>query len=109
MPIGSRLAQEARTLSLTCLPRRVSQCLWVLRPCFYHRHHLVFSWLLVLHLIYGDRVNTKALSRHGSVPLAYQPYRRLLCAAYWCTKALLWWFADQALQAFPPPAEGSSI
>jgi hypothetical protein len=30
----------------------------------------------------------------------------LLCATYWCTKALLWWFADQALQAFPPPEDG---
>jgi hypothetical protein len=55
MPIGSRIAQEARTISLTCLPRRVSQGLRVLRPCFHHRHHLVFSWFLVLHLIYGER------------------------------------------------------
>jgi len=61
---------------------------------------------LVLHLVYGDRANLKELSRHGPAHLAYQPYRRLLCAAYWCTKALLWWFADQALQALPPPEDG---
>jgi hypothetical protein len=93
-------------MSLTCLPRCVSQCLRVLGPCFHHRHHLVFSWLLVLHLVYGDRANLKELSRHSPVHLAYQHYRRLLCAAYWCTKALLWWFADQALQALPPPEDG---
>jgi hypothetical protein len=93
-------------MSLTCLPRRVSQCLRVLGPCFHHRHHLVFSWLLVLHLVYGDRANLKELSRHGPAHLAYQHYRRLLCAAYWCTKALLWWFADQALQALPSPEDG---
>jgi hypothetical protein len=93
-------------MSLTCLPRCVSQCLRVLGPCFHHRHHLVFSGLLVLHLISGDRANLKELSRHGSAQLAYQHYRRLLCAAYWCTKTLLWWFADQALQAFPPPEDG---
>jgi hypothetical protein len=93
-------------MSLTCLPRRVSQCLRVLGPCFRHRHQLVFSWLLGLHLLYGERANLNALARHGPAPLAYPPYRRLLCAAYWCTKTLLWWFAEQALQAFPPPEDG---
>jgi hypothetical protein len=92
-------------MSLTCLPRSVSMCLRVLRPCFRHRHHLAFSWLLLLHLIYGERANLRALARHGPSPLAYQQYRRRLCAAYWCTKTLLWWFADQALQAFPPPED----
>jgi hypothetical protein len=93
-------------VSLTCLPRRVSQCLRVLEPCFRHRHQLVFSWLLVLHLVYGERANLKALARYGPDHLAYQHYRRLLCAAYWCTKTLLWWFAEQAMQALPPPEDG---
>jgi hypothetical protein len=93
-------------MSLTCLPRRVSQCLRVLGPCIHHRHHLVFSWLLVWHLVYGERANLRALARHGPAHLAYQHYRWLLCATYWCTKTLLWWFADQALQAFPPPEDG---
>jgi hypothetical protein len=91
---------------LTCLPRCVSQCLRLLGPCFHHRHHLVFSWLLVWPLLYGDRANLKALSRHGPGHLAYQHYCRLLCAAYWCTTALPWWFAEQALRALPPPADG---
>jgi hypothetical protein len=106
LPIGSRTAQEARRLSLSCLPRCVSQWLRVLGPCFHHRHQLVFSWLLVLPLVYGDRATLKELSRHGPAHLAYQQYRRLLCAAYWGTKALLWWVVDQALQAFPPPEDG---
>jgi hypothetical protein len=93
-------------MSLICLPCLVSQCLRVLGPCFRHRHLLIFSWLLVLNLVYGERANLKVLARHGPAHLVYQPYRRLLCAAYWCAKTLLWWFADQALQAFPPPADG---
>jgi len=93
-------------MSLTCLPHRVSQCLRVLRPCFRNRHHLIFSWLLVLHLVYGHRANVQALSRHGPGHLAYQHYCRLLCATYWWTKTLLWWFADQAMRAFPPPDDG---
>lgn len=93
-------------MSLTCLPPQVSQCLRVLGPCFRHRHQLVFSWLLVLHIIYGERAHWQALARQGPAHLAYQQYRRLLCAGYWCTKSLLWWFADQALQALPPPEDG---
>src|SRR5919109_5655802 len=103
MPIGSRIPQGARTMSLSCLPRRVSQGLRVLGPCIRHRYQLVFRWLSVLHLLYGDRAHLQALARHGPQPLAYQHYRRLLYAAYWCTKTLLWWVADQALQAWPPP------
>jgi hypothetical protein len=91
---------------LTRLPDHVLPHLRVLRSCFRYRQHLVFSWLLVLHLVYGDRANLKALARHGPAHLAYQHYRRLLCATYWYTKTLLWWFADQALQAFPPPEDG---
>jgi hypothetical protein len=106
MPIGSRIAQEAWTMSLTGLPTCVSQCLRVLGPCFRHRHQLVFSWLLVLHLISGEQANLKALARHGPGHLASHHDRRLLCAAYWCTKALRWWCADEALQAFPPPEDG---
>jgi hypothetical protein len=102
----SGIRREARTMFLTCLPRCVSEGLRGLRPCFHHRHHLVFSWLLVLHLAYGERANLNAWARHGPGHLAYHRYRRLLCAAYWCTKTLLWWAADQALQAFPPPEKG---
>ena len=69
-------------MSLTCLPPRVSQCLRVLGPCFRHRHQLVFSWLLVLHLVYGERANLKALARPGPPPLADQPCRCLLCTTY---------------------------
>jgi Transposase DDE domain len=92
-------------MPLTWLPRRVAPCLRVLGPCFHHRHQLVFSWRLVLHPVYGERAKLNALARHGPARLAYQHYRRLLCAAYGCTKTLLWWFAEQALQALPPPED----
>jgi Transposase DDE domain len=84
----------------------VSQCLRVLEPCFHYRHQLVFSWLLGLPLVYGERANLKALARHGPEHLASQHYRRVLCAVYWCTKTWLWWFAEHALQALPPPEDG---
>lgn len=93
-------------MSLTCLPRRVSQGLRVLRPGVRHPHQVVFSGLLVLPLVDGERANLKALARHGPAHLAYQHDRRLGCASSWGTKTVLWWCADQALQAFPPPEDG---
>jgi hypothetical protein len=80
--------------------------LWVLRSCVRYRQRLVFSWLLVLHLVYGDRVSLKTLARHGPEHLAFQYNRRLLGATSWDTETLLWWFADQALQASLPPEDG---
>jgi hypothetical protein len=68
-------------MSLTSLPRRVSQCLRVLGPCVRHRHQLVCSGLLVLPLVYGERAHLQALARQGPAHLAYQHDRRLLCAA----------------------------
>jgi hypothetical protein len=93
-------------MSLTCLPRRVSQGLRGLRPCVRHRHPLVCSGLLVWPLVYGERANLKALARHGPAPLASQHYRRLWCARSWGTKTWLGWCADHAVQAFPPPEAG---
>ena len=93
-------------MSLTPLPCRVAQYLRVLRPCFRYRHHLIFSWLLVVHIVYGHRANVYTFSRHGPCHLAYQHYCRLLCAAYWCSKTLLGWFAAQAMRALPPPEDG---
>jgi hypothetical protein len=74
---------------LTCLPRYMFECLRVLRPCFRHLHHLVFSWLFVWHLVYGEHANLKGWAQHGPGHLAYLHYCRLLCAAYWRTKTVL--------------------
>jgi hypothetical protein len=84
-------------MALACLRRCVSQRLRVLGPGLLHGHQLVFSWLLVLHLLYGERANLKALAWHGPAHLG-SLHCRLLCAAYWCTKTLLRWFAKQAPQ-----------
>jgi hypothetical protein len=57
-------------MALTCLPQRVSHCLRVLGPCVRHPHQLAFSWLLVLHLLYGEQAHWQALARHGPQHLA---------------------------------------
>ena len=94
-------------MSLSCRPHRGSRCLRVLGPCVHHRPPLVVGWRLGRPLIYGHRANRQALSRHGPVPLASQHSRRLRGAASGCTTAPRWGFAEHALQALPPPADGS--
>jgi hypothetical protein len=106
MPIGAPILQEARTRSLTGLPPQESQGLRVLGPCVRHRHQLVFRWLLVRHLISGERAHLHALARPGPAHLAYPHDRRLWCAASGCTKTWLWWCADQAWQALRPAEDG---
>ncbi len=93
-------------MSWTCLPRRVSQGLRVLGPCFHRRHPRVFSGLFGLHLVSGERAHRKALARHGPAHLASQHDRRRRCATYWGTTTWLGWVAAQALPALPPPEDG---
>ncbi len=53
MPLGARLAPEARTMACTGLPRQVSACRRGLGPCVRPRHHLVCSWLVGLQRVDG--------------------------------------------------------
>lgn len=93
-------------IGLTCIPVSVRIFLEGLRGAFRHRHFLVFSWLLILHVVSHDKANLKALSRSAPKHIAYHHLRRLLCATYWWSKTILIWFADQAISALPPPEDG---
>jgi hypothetical protein len=91
---------------LTCLPKPVANWLHVLRPMFRHRHHLVFCWLLVCQAVYQEKATLTGLARLAPHHIAEWHLRRLLTAAYWNWRVLLWWFADQAIAALPPPDDG---
>jgi hypothetical protein len=90
----------------TCLPKHVYNWLQVLRPMFRHRHHLVFCWVLVCQAIYQDQATVKGLARLAPRHIAEWHLRRLVTAAYWNWRVLLWWFADQVIAILPPPEEG---
>jgi Transposase DDE domain len=91
---------------LTCLPKQVVNWLHVLRPMFRHRHHLVFCWLLVCQAVYQDKATVVGLARMAPRHVAEWHLRRLLTAAYWNWRVLLWWFADQVMAILPPPEDG---
>ena len=91
---------------LTYLPKPVANWLHVLRPMCRHRHHLVFCWLLVCQAVYQEKATLTGLARLAPCHLAECHLRRFLTAAYWNWRLLLWWFADQAIAALPPPDDG---
>jgi Transposase DDE domain len=90
----------------TCLPKQVANWLQVLRPMFRHRHHLVFCWFLVCQAVYQEKATGKGLARLTPCHIAEWHLRRLLTAAYWNWRVLLWWFADQVMATLPPPDDG---
>ena len=91
---------------LTYWPKPVANWLHALRPMFRHRHHLVFCWLLVCQAVYQEKATLTGLARLAPCHLAEWHLRRFLTAAYWNWRLLLWWFADQAIAALPPPDDG---
>lgn len=93
-------------IRLTCVPKQVANWLHVLPPMFRHRHHLVFCWLLVCQAVYQDKATLTGLARLTPRHIAERHFRRLLTAAYWNWRVLLWWFADQVIETLPPPADG---
>jgi Transposase DDE domain len=93
-------------LRFTCLPKQIANWLRVLRPMFRHRHYLVFCWFLVCQTVYQEKATVKGLARLMPRHIAEWHLRRLLTAAYWNWRVLLWWFADQVIATLPPPEDG---
>jgi hypothetical protein len=92
-------------VQLSCLPKQVANWLQILRPMFRHRHHLVFCWLLVCQAIYQEKATVTGLARLAPRHIAEWHLRRLLTAAYWNWRVLLWWFADQVIAVLPSPGD----
>jgi serine/threonine protein kinase len=88
------------------LPTPVTNGLHVLRPMFHHRHHVVFSWLLVCQATYQEKATIKGLARLAPRPIAEWHLRRLLTATYGNGRGLWWWVVDQVIATRPPPEDG---
>jgi hypothetical protein len=93
-------------IRFTRLPKPIANWLQVLRPMFRHRHHLVFCWFIVCQAIYQEKATVKGLARLTPRHIAEWHLRRLLTAAYWNWRLLLWWFVDQVIATLPPPEDG---
>jgi Transposase DDE domain len=93
-------------IRITRLPEEVARLLAPLKPYFSYRHYLVFCWLLVAHLVCGEKATLQALARPLPPHVAAWHLRRLLAAGRWQWARVLEWLVSQALGAFPPPCDG---
>ena len=65
-------------LRMTRLPEEVTRLLTPLKPYFSYRHHLVFCWLLVAHLVCFGKATVQGLARYTR-----RMWRPGLCAGCW--------------------------
>jgi Transposase DDE domain len=68
---------------------------------------LVFCWFLVSQAVSQEKATVQALAQLTPRHIAEWHLRRLLTAAYWNWRVLLWWFADQVIATLPPPGDGA--
>ena len=93
-------------LGLTRLPSNVRYVLRGTQQFFHFRHHLIFSWVLVLLLVYQDKATLQGLVRLGPKHVCEWHLRRFLCASYWCWRMVLGWLVEAVLAVLPPAADG---
>jgi Transposase DDE domain len=93
-------------IRLTRLPEEVTRLLAPLKPSFSYRHHLVFCWVVVAHLVCFEKATVRGLARYIPRHIAAWHLRRLAAAGRWQGARVLEWLVSQTLAAFPPPRDG---
>jgi Transposase DDE domain len=93
-------------IRMTRVPEEVTRLLAPLKPYFSYRHHLVFCWLLVAHLMCFGKATVQGLARYAPTHVAAWHLRRLLAAGRWPWARVLEWLVSETLAAFPPPKDG---
>src|SRR5262245_21097321 len=78
-------------IRLTRLPEEVTRLLAPLKSSFSYRHHLVFCWLLVAHLVCFEKATLQGLARYIPGSVAAWHLRRLLAAGRWQWAHVLEW------------------
>ena len=71
-------------LTLARLPQEIAYFLRGTQHFFHYRHHLVFSWTLILVLVHSDKATLCGVARLGPKHICEWQSRRLLSASYWC-------------------------
>ncbi len=109
-PLGNdgpvQLTRGLALLRFPWLPKPIANGLQGLRPMFRHRHDLVCGWFLVCHTVYREKATVTGVTRLLPRPSAEGHRRRLLTAAYWHGRVLLWGGADHVMATLPPPDDG---
>jgi hypothetical protein len=95
-------------LGLTCLPDKVTKFLYPFKRhfrCAQARHHLLFSWVLVLLSLDSGKATLARLSSLAPSRIRYWALRRLVASGQWDACALIGDMAQVTLALLPPPAD----
>jgi DDE superfamily endonuclease len=95
-------------LGLTCLPEKVTKFLYPFKRhfrCAQARHHLIFSWLLVMLIVETGKATLTRLSDSVPSRIRYWALRRLVASGQWDSSALIEDLAQVTLALLPPPAD----
>lgn len=90
---------------LTKLPPTFASLFHAMPRHLSRRHELVFKWLILMHITAFGQWTLAQLARGAARHITEWRFQRLLRARYWNVRVLLWWAADQALSALPPPRD----
>ena len=93
--------------AVTYLPLFVTILFRGMPGVWQHRHRLVLCWLIVMQALFPGRKTLEYLARWTPGSITVWRFRRVLKAAYWDVHMLVAWWVAEALQALPPPEDGT--
>jgi hypothetical protein len=101
--VVSTMPDIKRKWSFTWLPPAIRILFKGMPGVWRHRHQLVFCWLIVMQIVTSGARTLSGLSQSAPGFITEWRFRRLLSAGYWSLKALLHWFAEEAIKSLPVP------
>jgi len=93
-------------IKLTFIPLFVKVFFQGMPGVWKDRHLLSLYWFVLLQAVVPGRKTVKELSRWSPAHIPEWRLRRLLKAGYWTVQQLIAWWAEEAMQQFPPPKDG---
>jgi hypothetical protein len=93
-------------IPVTYLPVFVTSLFRGMPGVWKSRHGLLLCWLIVMHALFPGRKTLAELARWTPAEITSWRWRRVLKATYWDVHVLVAWWAQMALNALPPPADG---
>ncbi len=74
---------------------------------FRYRHGLVLQWVILMHIVAPGAKTFANMARFAPSHIMEWHFRRLINAAYWSAKIIMWKLADHAIATLPQPADGT--
>jgi len=74
--------------------------------CFRYRHGLILQWAILMQIVAPGSKTFVNMAYFAPSHIQEWDFRRLVNAAYWSAKLIVWNLADQAVAAYTPPEDG---